>query len=242
MNSAGPSRSGGGRAARARADARRSEDAILAAARTLFLEAGYDGVNLDRIAEAAGVSRQTVYNRFGGKDALFRAMVRRHWAGVMAWSDQVRATIGEVRFPEPAAKLVGIARAVLRFIDSADQIAFTRLVIAESRSRPWIGEEFHRFGQGLTLETLAGILGAMHAQGVLDCPQPAIAARQFLALINEFGLWPGVMAEDTAPAERPDPDTVVTEAVATFLARYGRRRGSAGETGLTADNGVDSIV
>lgn len=221
MTSVAPS--GNRRAARARADAQRSEDAILSAARPLFLDAGYDGVNLDRIAEAAGVSRQTVYNRFGGKDALFRAMVRRHWAGVMTWSDQVRATIGDVRFPDPATKLTGIARAFLRFIDNADQIAFTRLVIAESRARPWIGEEFHRFGQALTLETLAGILGAMHAQGVLNCPDPAIAARQFLALINEFSLWPSVMASGPAPAAAPDPDTIVAEAVATFLGRYGRK-------------------
>lgn len=222
-------RSAGGRVARARADAQKSEDAILAAARVLFLEFGYDGVNLDRVAETAGVSRQTVYNRFGGKDALFRAMVRRHWAGVMTWSDQVRATIRDIRFPDPAAKLVGIAQAFLRFIDCGDQVAFTRLVIAESRARPWIGEEFHRFGQALTLETLAEILGAMHAQGVLDCPNPAIAARQFLALINEFSLWPRVMAVGPEPAASPNPDAVVAEAVATFLCRYGRRGAAAAE-------------
>lgn len=224
MSPAETPRPGGGRAARARADAQRSEDAILSAARALFLNAGYDGVNLDRIAEAAGVSRQTVYNRFGGKDALFRAMVRRHWGGVVTWSDQVRATIRDVRFPDPAAKLVGIARAFLRFIDDAEQAAFTRLVIAESPTRPWIGEEFHRFGQALTLETLAEILGAMHQQGVLDCPRPDIAARQFLALINEFSLWPKVLAVGAAQAEVQDPDAIVAEAVATFLCRYGRRR------------------
>jgi len=228
MESAKTPPGGGGRAARARADAQRSEDAILAAARTLFLDAGYDGVNLDRVAETAGVSRQTLYNRFGGKDALFRATVRRHWAGVMTWSDQVRATIRDTRFPDPAAKLVGIARAFLRFIDDADQAAFTRLVIAESRARPWIGEEFHRFGQALTLETLAEILGAMHHQGVLDCPRPDIAARQFLALINEFSLWPRVMAVGGAQAEGPDPDTIVAEAVATFLCRYSRRGSGSG--------------
>jgi AcrR family transcriptional regulator len=235
MKSTEPVPAGGGRAARGRADARRSEDAILAAARTLFLDAGYDGVNLDRVAEAAGVSRQTVYNRFGGKEALFRATVRRHWAGVMTWSDQVRATIRDVRFPDPAAKLVGIARAVLRFIDDADQAAFTRLVIAESRSHPWIGEEFHRFGQALTLETLADILGAMHEQGVLDCDQPDIAARQFLALINEFSLWPKVLGAGAAQADVRDPDAIVTEAVATFLCRYGRRvPGAAGERAVDA--------
>lgn len=228
MNSNESVRPGGGRAARARADAQRSEDAILAAARTLFLDAGYDGVNLDRVAEAAGVSRQTVYNRFGGKEALFRATVRRHWAGVMTWSDQVRATIRDIRFPDPAAKLVGIARAFLKFIDDADQAAFTRLVIAESRSRPWIGEEFHRFGQALTLETLAEILGAMHKQGVLDCPRPDIAARQFLALINEFSLWPKIMATGAAQSGAPDPDAIVAEAVATFLCRYGRQQFESG--------------
>ncbi|MDO8295228.1 MAG: TetR/AcrR family transcriptional regulator [Caulobacter sp.] len=227
MEFSGNTRPGGGRAARARADAQRSEDAILAAARILFLDGGYDGVNLDQVAEVAGVSRQTVYNRFGGKEALFRATVRRHWAGVMTWSDQVRATIRAVRFPDPAAKLVGIARAFLRFIDDADQAAFTRLVIAESRARPWIGEEFHRFGQALTLETLAEILGAMHEQGVLDCPRPDIAARQFLALINEFSLWPKVMAVGAAQPEAPGPDFIVAEAVATFLCRYGRRGAGA---------------
>lgn len=228
MSSAETSKSGGGRAARARADAQRSEDAILSAARGLFLDAGYDGVNLDRIAEAAGVSRQTVYNRFGGKDALFRAMVRRHWGGVVTWSDQVRATIRDIRFPDPATKLVGIARAFLRFVDDAEQVAFTRLVVAESRARPWIGEEFHRFGQALTLETLAEILGAMHRQGVLDCPRPDIAARQFLALINEFSLWPKVLAAGARAAQDLDPDAIVAEAVATFLCRYGRRRAGTG--------------
>jgi AcrR family transcriptional regulator len=224
MEPAEKPRLGGGRAARARADAQRSEDAILAAARGLFLEAGYDGVNLDQVAATAGVSRQTVYNRFGGKEALFRATARRHWGGVLAWSDLVQASIRDVRFPDPAAKLVGIARAILRFIDDDDQVAFTRLVIAESRTRPWIGEEFHRFGKALTLETLSEILGAMHAQGVIDCPRPIIAARQFLALIHEFSLWPKVMAVGPAAvAESPDPDAIVAEVVATFLCRYGRR-------------------
>lgn len=35
---------------------------ILLAAKRLFLEAGFEGVNLERVGEAAGVTRQTVYN------------------------------------------------------------------------------------------------------------------------------------------------------------------------------------
>ncbi len=221
-----PSKPVSGRIARARADAARSEDAILAAARDLFLRAGYDGVNLDQVAAAAGVARQTVYNRFGGKEALLRAMLRRHWGGMLAWADWVRESISAVTFDDPAAKLVQIAGAIYRFAEEGDQIAFTRLVVAESRTRPWIGEEFHRFGKAPTLEALTGVLAAMDAQGVIDCPRPDIAARQFLGLIQEFAIWPHVMAIGPAVSEIPARETVIAEAVATFLCRYGPRRGA----------------
>ena len=57
-----------------------SDEKILAAAKELFLADRYDGVTLERVAERAGVSRQTVYNRFGAKETVFREMVRHHWA------------------------------------------------------------------------------------------------------------------------------------------------------------------
>jgi AcrR family transcriptional regulator len=54
--------------------------AILGAARRLLEEHGYYGVGLDRIARAAGVSRQAVYLHFGSKAGLLLALV--------AWIDQ----------------------------------------------------------------------------------------------------------------------------------------------------------
>lgn len=224
MDEKTPSTPTNGRAARARADAARSEDAILAAARDLFLDAGYDGVNLDQVAARAGVSRQTVYNRFGGKEAVFKAMLRRHWGGMLGWADSVRDGLAGMTFDDPAAKLAGIADAVWRFAETGNQIAFTRLVVAESRARPWIGEEFYRFGKEPSLQALTGILGAMHEQGVLDCPRPDIAARQFLGLVQEFAIWPHVMAIGPAADELPGRETVIAEAVATFLCRYSPRR------------------
>lgn len=229
MDETRPSKPFDGRAARARADAARSEDAILGAARVLFLAAGFDGVNLDQVAERAGVSRQTVYNRFGGKEALFRAMVRRHWGGMLSWADMVRSSLGNLTFDDPAAKLASIAGAIWRFAHEEDQIAFTRLVVAESRVRPWIGEEFYRFGKEPSLRALTDVLGVMHAQGALDCPRPDIAAQQFIGLIQEFAIWPHVMAIGPASEALPDRETVIAEAVATFLCRYGSRQGRGRE-------------
>jgi len=52
--------------------ARRTRRAIVAAARDLFLAQGYAATTIDGIAEAAHVSRRTVFNSAGGKAALLK--------------------------------------------------------------------------------------------------------------------------------------------------------------------------
>ncbi len=50
--------------------------AILDAAKQMFTQHGFDGVSMDQIAAAAGVSKLTVYSHFGDKEALFVEAVR----------------------------------------------------------------------------------------------------------------------------------------------------------------------
>ena len=52
--------------------ARRTRRAIVAAAHDLFLAQGYAATTIDGIAEAAHVSRRTVFNSVGGKMALLK--------------------------------------------------------------------------------------------------------------------------------------------------------------------------
>lgn len=49
----------------------RKRDAIVRAAVEEFRASGYEATSMDRIAEAAGVSKRTVYNHFPSKEALF---------------------------------------------------------------------------------------------------------------------------------------------------------------------------
>jgi AcrR family transcriptional regulator len=58
---------------RRRADARRSIDAILNAARTVL--GGRPDASMEEIATAAGVTRQTVYAHFPSRDALIGALL-----------------------------------------------------------------------------------------------------------------------------------------------------------------------
>ena len=55
--------------------ARATRKAIVDAAAALFIARGYGGTTIDAIAEAAGVSRKTVFTSVGGKaDALKLAL------------------------------------------------------------------------------------------------------------------------------------------------------------------------
>lgn len=116
------------RAARRRAyhSPRRAEQAqetraaILAAARSLFSEHGYGRVTINAIAEASGVSPQTVYFAFGSKAAILSTLIRSVGMGPrsLALGAEMRAAT------DPRAQLRLLA-AVLRSMreDDADVIA-----------------------------------------------------------------------------------------------------------------------
>ncbi|MDQ6910915.1 MAG: TetR/AcrR family transcriptional regulator [Actinomycetota bacterium] len=55
----------------------RTRSRILDAAERLFLEHGFNGAGMEAVAEAADVSRQAVYDKFGSKGGLLRAMTER---------------------------------------------------------------------------------------------------------------------------------------------------------------------
>jgi len=197
--------------------------AILDAAHRLFLKAGFDGVNLEQVGRAAGVSRQTVYNQFGSKEAVFHDVVQRHWDAVRSETASAFAAM-ETPASSPAESLRQFARALLRFVEETDQVAFTRLVIAESRQRPWIADEFYRCGKEPILKGFAAALAAMTRQGMIACARPELAAHQFMGLVQEFVIWPRVMAIGKGLADLPDHEVVIEEAIAMFLSRYGVQR------------------
>ncbi|MDT6985575.1 TetR/AcrR family transcriptional regulator [Streptomyces lusitanus] len=199
---------------------------ILRAAKELFLADRYAGVSLERVAERAGLSRQTVYNRFGSKEAVFREMVRDHWA---AFAEQDRRPAGDAEDAEDASAeevLRAFAGSLRRFADETDQIRFARLVVAESARLPWIAEEFYRLGKGPVAAAFTDRLDALVRAGRLRCPDTRLAARQFMGLVQEFLVWPRVMAFTEEIAGGPGPDVVIDEAVRTFLARYAPPGGS----------------
>lgn len=197
----------------------RSEMEIVAAARALFLEQGYDAVSIDQIAQAAGVARQTVFNRFKTKDAVFRAMVADHWE---RWG---RSTaVNDIGHDAPVEEhLRAIARGIEAFQNDPEQIKFQRLIVGESRRLDWIGPAAYRAGKGPRMAALAAHFARLHSEGRLNCPNPVLAVWQFVGLVQEFLVWPQVMDIGEAAEQLPPASLVIEEAVTTFMARYGVR-------------------
>jgi AcrR family transcriptional regulator len=63
------------------ADQRRAE--VLDAAAQLFIQLGYEATSMEAVASAAGVSRATVFNRFGEKRELLRGLYDRQLEGLL---------------------------------------------------------------------------------------------------------------------------------------------------------------
>ncbi len=57
--------------------------------------------------------------------------------------------------------------------------------------------------------------------GVLDCPNPTLAAHQFMGGLNEFSLWPLMMGRESLSFSAEE---LVEETMRMFLRHYRRAR------------------
>ncbi len=74
-----------------------ARESLLDAAYTALARRPWSAVRMVDVAAAAGVSRQTLYNEFGSKDGLARALVRREADGYLAGVDRALATHADPR-------------------------------------------------------------------------------------------------------------------------------------------------
>ncbi|MFF3514267.1 TetR/AcrR family transcriptional regulator [Streptomyces sp. NPDC002573] len=81
-----------------------ARESLLDAAYTALARRPWAAVRMVDVAAAAGVSRQTLYNEFGSKEGLARALVRREADGYLAGVDRALAV-----HTDPRERLAAIA-------------------------------------------------------------------------------------------------------------------------------------
>jgi AcrR family transcriptional regulator len=88
---------------------------LLGAASDLFYREGIRAVGVDTVSERAGVSKRTLYNRFGGKDELIAEYLRRRDE---RWKAYLRGVTEAV--VEPGEKLLAVFEAYEEWLVGED--------------------------------------------------------------------------------------------------------------------------
>ncbi|MEU4828705.1 TetR/AcrR family transcriptional regulator [Actinomadura citrea] len=195
----------------------RKRAAILAAARELFLGDGFDRSSVDAVAARAKVSKRTVYDYFGDKQTLLKAVVDDIGQSLI---NAIQRTLDDTLTDRTEAAdledaLVTFSmRIATDMLGSAEYATLQRLVRAESGHLPRRGYSSMANSPD---EALAERFAAFAESGLLNVPDPRLAADQFIALT--FGVALDRLGSANA-AEDTRVQPLLVEGVRTFLRAY----------------------
>lgn len=155
--------------------------AIVEAARAAFFARGFHAATIEDIAQAAGVSKVTVYSRFGDKETLFEEVIRVESSRMAAVFDD---GLSAGRCLEERLNDYGMA--LMGFLFSEDHLAVDRVLMNEIAALPRLAERFYQAGPELCIGRLAAVLDEASAKGEIEIDGGWLAAEDLC------GLWKGL--------------------------------------------------
>jgi TetR/AcrR family transcriptional repressor of mexJK operon len=194
----------------------RSEDKrlrILAAAREVFVQHGFQAASMDLVAAAAGVSKVTIYSKFGSKHELFSAIVDDICEQILAMEMIVPEAVESTY--EGLAELAVCYASVLF---DPEVLALARLAIGENHNQKYIGRLYYQAGPARARAGLADLLRAMSDSGDLAIDDPELAADQFVALLQPRRYYALLDPAASPPAE--EIERIARAGVEVFLSYY----------------------
>ena len=188
---------------------------IMEGANQLFMSLGFDAASMGAIAQAAGVSKGTLYVYFKSKEELFGAIVE----------DQRRQQAQQIftfdAHDDVEVVLTRLGIQFMQFMCIANGLSWLRTVIAIAARMPVMGEKFYQAGPAVGIARLKDYLESQVAAGVLERHDCEVAAAQFIdscaSLIYKPLLFNAMGVPDRALIDR-----VVGMAVRTYLQAWRR--------------------
>lgn len=192
--------------------------ALLDAARAVFMEQGYAAASIDQVVERVGGSKASVYQYFGSKEGLFGEMI----------AAQCEEFLKSIAFPtvvegDIEQTLLNLARRATELFLRPERIALHRAVIAEAARFPELAQRFYEAGPKRGLAQLGAFLKSQHEAGVLNCPNPELAAIHLMDLVRAFPIFRSLLGLTPMPSGQT-LDDFIQDAVHTFLYGCLRRR------------------
>lgn len=204
-------------AGRGRTPASRARrEAIIAAAKSVFFEDGYQLASMDRIAERAGTTKRTVYDHFGSKEGLFSAVIE---FGCRLFVDALPKV--ESLPPEPRTGINAFLNHVAAVVAAPDGIRFQRLVIAEAERYPEFGEVLYQTALVGAEAVLVRYLDGRVAAAQLAVHDTRMTARLLMDLATNSVRLRGLLSLKNREDSK-FTDAARAAAVDLFLDRFGQ--------------------
>jgi AcrR family transcriptional regulator len=148
--------------------------AILSAARELFLEKGYEATTLNDVVRRSGGSLATLYEMFENKPGLLRAMVHEHCTLI---SDTIDRAISAHQPPREA--LWAITEHMFAKIIDPQATALFKAALAQ----PDLGRQLYEAGPATGQAKVAEYLALQAEEGLMDIEDPVEAAQTFFQMM-----------------------------------------------------------
>jgi AcrR family transcriptional regulator len=203
--------------------------AILDGAMRVFLEQGYVGTTMDRVAAAAGVSKPTVYSHFHDKEGLFNALMAQ-WVQKTQWT-AFPQDLTQLSQQQPEVVLRHLANDILdSCINEPEKVTFIRLVLGESGRFPALGRAFVQHMDKPMMDRLTNYLEACPE---LDLPDPVAVVYTFMGTLIFFLTTHEMLhSGDLIPMER---DRLVDHLVNVIKSLHFTAQSKVAETGVRGE-------
>lgn len=188
--------------------------AVLDAACHQFSQSGFDGATMDGVAEAAGVTKTTVYSYFNSKENLFLAALDAMRERLLSPKDLVAGPTEDVQ-----AHLQAIAARLLKMSLSRPAIGICRMLVLPRESAPHLGQEFWSNTVSLYRAALKEVLCAAGQRGRLAIPAPDRSVSQFFSAVTGDPLF-RMLITSCRPLSESEDEAHAEAAVALFLAGH----------------------
>lgn len=171
-------------------------DAIVDVAVQVFLRHGYDGASLDQVAEAAGITKASIYYHAEGKEALLK-----HGAGRAL--DALFAVLEEPAAIDGLAldRLKHVVRRTIEItVKRLPEVALLLRVRGNTETERWILDRRRRFDR-----LVVKIVGEAQAKGELRADiEAGLITRLLFGMLNSITEWyrpgGGLNADDVVAA------------------------------------------
>jgi AcrR family transcriptional regulator len=170
-------------------------DAIVDVAVQVFLQRGYDGASLDQVAEAAGITKASIYYHAEGKEALLARGAGRALEALFAVLEEPAAKEGR----EIDRLKYVMKRTIEITVKRLPEVALLLRVRGNTETERWILEQRRRFDR-----LVATMVNKAQTKGEISVDiEPGLITRLLFGMLNSITEW-----------YRPDGGLTVDDVVA----------------------------